>query len=659
MSSKKTEAGGPILERVGEFAIAPLEARGFDALPQRDRILAFYLSRAALAGRDIHYDQMGRDGLAIRDLLEEVLTHPRSLDPDFREALLRYLKQFWISSGNHNERTRTKFVPEFSYEDLRRGIVAAQKEGAVIKLAVREPLEHKIERLRRALFDPSFEPLLTCKTAPSGVDLLACSSVNFYDGVTLADLAGFQEEHPLNSRLAKKDGRLEEQVWRAGRSAGPAGPAVAPGMYASQLRTVIGFLTKAKAFAPPDEAQALALLADSFASGEAADFKRYNLDWVKLSPAVDTVQGFIETYHDPRGRKGSWQGMVFFTDAERTRLLQGLAAEARGFEERAPWDARFKRREFNPPVVAAVEVLLAVGDGGPSPPIGVNLPNDDDIQEHVGNRSFLYANVLEAGNRATLQALTDEFALPDDRPLLMQHAVEAEMLLTAMHEALGHAAGRAREGLPQEPSVMLGESYAALEEARAELVALHAIFDPVLLEKKLISSPAVAEAAYRDYLIHDLSQLRRVRTGDRLEDDHMRATHLIVEWLRAHGGGIALESHDGRTFFKVADTAAMRRGVATLLAEVQRIKGEGDRAAARDLLERYATRIDPKLRDEVVARADRAKIPSYLAYVMPEIVPVRDASGDVVDAHLEEVGDFTLQMLRFSGKLPRESEGPR
>jgi dipeptidyl-peptidase-3 len=659
MSSKTTDANGPILERVGEFAIAPLEARGFDALPQRDRILAFYLSRAALAGRDIHYDQMGRDGLEIRDLLEEVLTHPRNLDPDFREALLRYLKQFWISSGNHNERTRAKFVPEFSYEDLRRGIAAARKDGAVIKLAVREPLEHKLERLRQALFDPSFEPLLTCKTAPSGVDLLACSSVNFYDGVTLADLAAFQEEHPLNSRLVKKDGRLEEQVWRAGRLAGPAGPAIPPGMYASQLRTVIGFLTKAKPFAPPDEAQALSLLSDSFASGAAADFKRYNLDWVKLSPAVDTVQGFIETYHDPRGRKGSWQGMVFFADPERTRLLQGLAAEARGFEERAPWDARFKRREFNPPVVAAVEILLAVGDGGPSPPIGVNLPNDDDIQEHVGNRSFLYANVLEAGNRATLQALTEEFALPDDRPLLMQHAVEAEMLLTAMHEALGHAAGRAREGLPQESSVMLGESYAALEEARAELVALHAIFDPVLLEKKLISSPLVAEAAYRDYLTHDLSLLRRVRTGDRLEDDHMRATHLIVEWLRAHGGGVAVESHDDRTYFKVADTAAMRKGVATLLAEVQRIKGEGDRAAARDLLERYATRIDPKLRDEVVERADRAKIPSWLAFVMPEIVPTRDASGDVVDAHLEKAGDFTLQMLRFSGKLPRETEGPR
>jgi dipeptidyl-peptidase-3 len=657
--TNQSGAQGPILERVGEFAIAPLEARGFEALSQRDRILAFYLSRAALAGRDIHYDQLGRDGLEIRDLLEEVLTHPRGLDPVFREALLRYLKQFWISSGNHNERTRQKFVPEFSFEDLRRGITAAQKEGASIRTAVREPLEHKLERLRPALFDPAYEPLLTCKTAVAGTDLLSCGSVNFYDAVTLPDLAGFEETHPLNSRLAKRDGKLVEEIWRAGRSAGPAGPAIPPGMYASQLRTVIGFLTKAKAFAPPEEARALTLLSDYFMTGDAADFRRYNLDWVKLSPAVDTVQGFIETYQDPRGRKGAWQGMVFFADPERTRLLQGLAAEARGFEERAPWDARFKRTSFTPPVVAAVEIVLAAGDGGPCPPIGVNLPNDDEIQEQVGNRSFLYANVLEAGNRATLEALTAEFALPEDRPLLLEHAVEAEMILTAMHEALGHAAGRSAPGLKGEPSVLLGESYAALEEARAELVALHAIFDPVLLERKLISSPAVAEAAYKDYLLHDLSQLRRVRSGDRIEDDHMRATHLIVEWLRANGGGVEMPSHDGRTFIRLADPAAMRKGVAALLAEVQRIKGEGDRAAARTLLERYGTRIDPKLRDEVVARADRAGIPSYLAYVMPEIVPVRDASGGVVDAHLEKAGDFTLQMLRFSGKLPRETEGPR
>ena len=657
MTQKKAGPGG-VLETVGDCAIAPLEARGFEALSQRDRILAFYLSRAALAGRDIYYDQMGRDGLEIRNLLEEILTHPRSLAPEFREALLRYLKAYWIASGNHNERTRRKFVPEFTPEALRQGAMLAVHEGAVIAKPVGETLDEKLVRLRRAIFDPAFEPLLTCKTAPQGSDLLSCSSVNFYDDVTMADLHGFKETHPINSRLAKRDGRLVEEIWRAGRDDGPAG-GVPSGTYASALRTVNGFLAKAEAFAAPPQAATFRALADFFATGDPQDFKRFNLAWVALDPEVDTINGFIETYQDPRGRKGSWQGVVFFRDPERTRILRGLAAEARGFEERAPWDARFKRHDFTAPVAAAVQIVLAAGDGGPVPPLGVNLPNDDTIQEKVGNRSFLYSNVLEGTNRALLEPLTEAFALPEDRALLKEHAVEAEMLQTAMHEVLGHAAGRAADGLKAEPAVLLEETYATIEEARAELVALHTIFDPRLLEAGLITGPAVAEAAYRDYLVHDLSQLRRVRDGDRLEDDHMRATHLIVMWLLEHQSGAARVTRDGRTYLTVQDLAAMRRGIAALLREVQRIKSEGDLQAARGLLEAYATRFDPALRDEVVDRAARAGIPSYVAFVMPEIVPVRDASGDVIDARLSPPDDFTLQMLRFSGKLPREAPPAR
>jgi dipeptidyl-peptidase-3 len=637
--------GGAVLETVGDCAIAPLEARGFDALSQRDRILAFYLSRAALGGRDIFYDQMGRDNLEIRNLLEEILTHPRSLAPEFREALLRYLKAFWIASGNHNERTRRKFVPEFTPEALRHGAMLAVREGAMITKPVGETLDEKLRRLHQAIFDPAFEPLLTCKAAASGTDPLACSSVNFYDGVTLADLHGFSEMHPLNSRLAKRDGHLVEDIWRI----------APPGMYASALRTVNGFLAKSEGHASPPQAEAFKALADFFAAGDPENFRRYNLAWVRLDPEVDTINGFIETYQDPRGRKGAWQGVVFFRDAERTRILRGLAAEARGFEERAPWDARFKRHDFTAPVAAAVQILLAVGDGGPVPPLGVNLPNDDAIQEKVGNRSFLYSNVLEGTNRALLDPITDEFALPEDRALLKQHAVEAEMLQTAMHEVLGHAAGRAADGLKAEPSVLLEETYASIEEARAELVALHTIFDPRLMEAGLMTSPAVAEAAYRDYLVHDLSQLRRVREGERLEDDHMRATHLIVTWLLEHRSGASRLSRDGRTYFAVQDIPAMRKGIATLLGEVQRIKSEGDLRAARALLDAYATRFDPALRDEVAGRAAQRGLPSYVAFVMPEIVPVRDASGDVIDARLTPPDDFTLQMLRFSGKLPREA----
>ncbi len=641
-----------LIETIGEFAVAPIYADGFPALTPRQRVLAFYLSRAALAGRDIYFDQMGRHNIEVRDLLEEILTHPRALDAGFRESLLGYLKLFWINGGNHNERTKRKFVPGFTFEELRAGAHTALAERAEIRLALGESIDQKLQRLRPAIFDPEFEPLVTCKTPPPGQDMLSCSSVNYYDGVRLADLQGFEEKHPLNSRLVKRDGRLVEEIYRAGRDGQAAG------RYAAELRTIIGFLHKAEAFADAPQAGLLRRLGDYFASGDPADFRAYNLDWVRQDLAVDTINGFIETYKDPRSRKGAWQGMVYLLDPEQTRLQRALAAEAQYFEDRAPWDARFKRQGFTAPLAGAVQVLLAVGDSGPMPPIGVNLPNDEEISERYGNRSFLLTNVIESSDRALQDRMTEEFALPEDRALLHQHGVEAEILMTAMHEILGHAAGKVDDRLKGDPQSALREHYATLEEARAELVALHHMFDPRLRQIGLVSSPQVAEAACRDYLVHDLSLLRRVREGDRLEDDHMRATHLIVGWLRSRPGAVEEVRRDGRTYLRVADLAALREGVAQLLAEVQRIKSEGDFAAAHSLVERFAVRIDPRLRDEIVGRASRANVPSYLAYVMPDIVPIRDAAGEVVDARIDYPGDLTLQMLRYSGKLPLEAPGP-
>jgi dipeptidyl-peptidase-3 len=651
MGESKTEPA--VLETVGEFAIAPLQSGGLEDLTPRERVLAFYLYRAAIAGRDIYYDQLGRSSLEIRDLLEEILTHPRHVDAGFRESLLRYLKLFWINNGNHNDRTKRKFVPDFSFDSLYTAALAAQNDGAEYRQAVGESFDQKLKRLRPALFDPSFEPLVTCKTPPRGADILTCSSVNFYDGVTLADVDHFDERHPLNARLVKRDGRVEEEVWRAGRGA------IAPGRYAPELRTVIGFLHKAAAFAEPAQQEVLGRLGDFFATGDPADFRAYNIDWVRTAPRVDTINGFIETYKDPRSRKGSWQGVVFVADTERTRLQRALAAEAQYFEDRAPWDERFKRRGFTSPVAAAVRVLVAVGDSGPMPPLGVNLPNDEEVSEKHGNRSLILSNVIEASNRAQQEGITEEFAPPEDRPLLIRHGAEAEQLMTALHEIVGHAAGKVDDALKGDPQSRLRENYAAIEEARAELVALHHIFDPRLRDIGAITSPEVAETACRDYLVHDLSQLRRARQGDQLEDDHMRATHLIVEWLRRNGGGVEQVTRDGKTYLRLADVAALRRGVAALLAEVQRIKGEGDGRAARDLVEQYAVRFDTRLRDEVCARADHAGIVSYVAYVMPELTPVRDAAGDVVDARVTTPSDFTLQMLRFSGKLALEPANAR
>jgi dipeptidyl-peptidase III len=638
-----------LLETVGEFAVTRLYADGFEELTPRERVVAFYLYRAALAGRDIYYDQMGRYNLEVRDLLEEILTHPRQVAPGTLQSLHGYLKLFWINNGNHNERTKRKFLPAFGFDDLRAAAVAAERDGADIRIALGETLERKLERLRPAIFDPRFEPLVTCKSPPPGKDILACSSVNYYEGVTLDDLKGFHERHPLNSRLVRgPDGRLLEEVYRAGRDKAPAG------RYAGELLAMAGFLSKARAHAEQGQAAALGDLVDYFSTGDPEAFRAYNVAWVRDESAVDVIAGFIESYKDPRSRKGAYEGLVYFLDRRMAGTQKALAALAQYFEDRAPWADAYKRKGFNAPLASAVTLLSGVGDGGPMPPVGINLPNEEAIRERHGSKSVSLINVLDAGRRTMEGKTIGEFVLPEDRALLERLGAEVHLMQTTMHEALGHAAGKVSDRLAGDPSDHLREYYAALEEARAELVALHDFFDPKLLETGVISSPDVPVAAYKDFVSNDLIMLRRVREGEVLEDDHMRATHLIVSYLRHASGGVEEVRRDGKAYMRVADVAAMRRGVAALLAEVQRIKGEGDYAAARSLIERFGTRIDPRLRDEVVARAAKAGIASYVAFVMPDIVPLRDAAGDVVDARVEYTSDLTMQMLKYSGKLPLE-----
>jgi dipeptidyl-peptidase III len=638
-----------LLETVGEFAVARLYADGFDQLSPRERVLAFNLSRAALAGRDIYYDQMGRFNLEIRDLLEEILTHSRALSKETVDPLLEYLKLFWINNGNHNDRTKRKFVPAFGFAQLQQAARVALRDGADIKLALGETLVQKLERLRPVLFDPEYEPLVTCKSPPPGQDILTCSAANYYEGVTLTDLRGFHETHPLNSRLVKRGGRLIEEVYRAGRDGVP------PGRYARELQTIIGFLERAEPLADPPQRAVLRRLSDYFATGAPEDFRAYNIAWVQDDEPVDTINGFIESYKDPRSQKGAYEALVFFVDRRLTRMQKDLAAQAQYFEDRAPWAEAYKRKGFTVPVANAVNVLIAVGDGGPMPPVGVNLPNEESIRERYGNKSVSLINVMDAGKRATHDRMVDEFVWPDDRDLLRRYGAEVDLLQTTMHEVLGHASGRVSPALKGDPSDHLQEYYAALEEARAELVALYNFFDPKLVEIGALSSARAAEAACQDFVVGDLYMLRRVRQGDVIEDDHMRATHLIVSYLRQVGGALEELHRDGKTYLRVRDLQAMRRGVADLLAEIQRIKAEGDYPAARSLVERFGIRIDPKLRDEIVARAEAAGIPSYVAFVMPDLEPIRDASGAVVDARVSYTSDLTTQMLKYSGKLPLEN----
>jgi dipeptidyl-peptidase-3 len=641
----KIESRPYLLETVGDFAIVRLYADGFEDLSPRERVLAFYLTRAAIAGRDVYYEQMGRHNVEIRDLFEEIFNHPGGIPPAILEPLHEYLKLFWINNGNHNDRTKRKFVPALSVEQLQAAAHQALRNGARFRLAIGESLDEKLKSLQRAIFDPTFEPLVTCKTPPPGEDLLTCSSVNYYEGVTLEEAERFEERYPLNSRLARRGGRLVEEVYRIGRDELPPGP------YAIDLKKIVGFLEKARVHAEAPQREVLGLLGEFFVTGDPDAFRRYNIAWVRDDSRIDTINGFIETYKDPRSRKGAFEGVVHFVDARTTQLQKDLALLAQYFEDRAPWDDRYKRSGIQPPTANTVNVLCAVGDGGPMPAIGINLPNEEAIREHYGSKSVSLVNVMDSARRAFLGKRLAEFAHPEDRALLERHGARVGLLQTMMHEVLGHASGKAGDDLKGAPRDHLREYYSTLEEARAELVALHNFFDAKLVEIGAIESEEVAEAAFLDYVINDLYQLRRIEQGVVLEDDHMRATHLIVSYLREKTGGVESVRMEDRTYLRVRDLAAMRAGVAELLAEIQRVKGEGDFAAGRDLVERFGIRIDGMLRDEIVGRARRAGIPSYVAFVMPDLRPLRDADDVVVDVRVEYESDFTTQMLQYSGKM--------
>ncbi len=649
-----------LLERVGTTAVVRLYADGWNDLTPRQRILAWHLSRAALAGRDIYWDQMHRHGLAVRDLMEGLYRHREGLDPAFAEALMAYLKKLWIHNGFYDDRSRRKFGPGFDQAALRQAVSRALDGGAEpahLGIPAGRAVEEHLAGLSRTLFDPDFEPLLTSKSPGPGGDSLRESAVNFYRDVTLREVEAWSgaglEAHPLNSTLVQTGEGLEEEVWRAGTRDGQ----VPPGRYARAIEGIIARLEAALEFADQEQAEALRRLIRYYRTGEPVDWKAHGIAWVAhRQPVVDTINGFIEVYKDPRGRKGSYEGVVHVKDGERTQLMEALAARALAFERNAPWDDAFKRSDVTPPVATAVNVITAVGDAGPGCPLGVNLPNEEEIRERFGSKSVILVNVLRAYDAVSTRASAAEFAHPDELELARRHGDTVNFLQTAMHEVLGHASGAVSPGLTASPAVLLGRHYNALEEARAELVALHAFWDPMLREMGAVDSDEIPRAAYQAYARSGLVMLRRVKSGDVLQDDHMRATALIVGFLMDAGAVERVTLDGGKTCFRVANLEQMRASVAVLLAEVQRIKSTGDAVAAEKLIQTYAVRVDTGLRDEVVRRAEEAGLPDSFAAVMPRLEPVRDAAGQVQDVRAHHDEDLATQMLRFSA-LARQ-EGP-
>jgi dipeptidyl-peptidase-3 len=650
----------PVAERVGDTGFIQLEARSFETLDARQRALAYWLTQAAIAIDPIIYDQLSQYGLREKRLIEEIMARPAGIPAGAATKIREYALLFWANRGNHNDTTGQKFLPGFTAAELEAAAMAAHRNGGfrsayadLPPLATTAALQRELGDLRAALFDASVEPITTAKTPPPGLDIIQASSNTYYRGVTLADLKGFRERYPLNSRVVKgADGVVREEVYRAGTPDGT----VPPGLYAVFLKKAIEHLEKARQVADPAQARVIAHLVRFYQTGDPQAWLDFGADWVRADTPVDFANGFIEVYRDPRGAKGSSQSFVTVTDKPVTTAMVKLAENAAYFEQKAPWDARYKKDAFQPPVVKAVEVLIETGDFHVTT-IGDNLPNENTIREKYGSKNFLLLGSSHALNEASAAAMSGEFAAsPEEAQRAAAFGTVADDMLTAMHEVIGHGSGRLSERLKTGAEPFLKEYFSTLEEARADLMGLYNIWDPKLKELGLVTDQEnVAKAMYDAAARAVLIQLRRIPRGDAIEDDHQRARALIANYIRETTGGIEQFTRDGKTYVRVADYQKMRDGVGRLLAELMRIKGEGDYAAVKQLVDRFGVRFDPAVRDQVVARYKRLNVPTYWAGINPELTARIDGAGNASDVRIAYPRDPVRQYLRYGtmyGQLP-------
>ncbi|MGE5362442.1 MAG: dipeptidyl-peptidase 3 family protein, partial [Bacteroidales bacterium] len=490
-----------LLERIDDAAVVQIYADGFDDLPIDDKRLAWHLYRAALAGRDIYYDQRYAHNLEMREALEEILTHAGAIEPGVLAEIERYTKLFWLNTGPYNNLTARKTVLRCSREDFAGAARAAQAAGAVFPFAPGETLDRWLARLGPAFFDVNFEPLVTNKTPGEGRDILLASANNLYDGVAMADLEGFEEHHPLNSRLVKRDGTLVEEAYRVG------------GRYGGQIAEIVRHLRAAMPYAGAATRRALEALVKFYETGETADRVNYDVAWVQdQASTVDTINGFIEVYLDARGIKGAWEAIVFYVNREKTEGIRKLAHEAQWFEDHMPWAPEYRKQGVKGVTGRAIDVVLETGDTGPVSPIGINLPNDQAVREQHGSKSVLLTNVLDAYERSTPPEFRREFSWTmDEAERGERWGPLASELTTTMHEVIGHGSGKVSERLKGNPQAALKEQFSALEESRADLVALYYLPDDKLVDLGLVPvehRDDIVRAEYEGYARNALAQLR-------------------------------------------------------------------------------------------------------------------------------------------------------
>jgi dipeptidyl-peptidase-3 len=633
----------PLAGRIGDRGFLQVESPSFAKLTLQQKLLAWHLTRAAIQLDPIFYDQMSSYGLTAKRLLGALAERPERLPDSSRQAIVEYATLFLANDGNHNETTGKKFLPGISFEDFSKAAEAARAQGA--GLGTKEQLAKTLQDLKTPLFDPKFEIDLTEKNPPAGEDILTASSNNYYQGVALKDLTGFAEKNPLNSRLVKKNGRLVEEVYRAGTPDGAPGKKLPPGLYARELAAVDRELEAAAKLADPEQAKVLRALIRYYQTGDPKDWHDFNVLWIRNDATVDFASGFIEVYRDARGIKGSAQMVVAVVDQQLAPLMHNLADNAVYFEKKAPWDERYKKLDVKPPVAKAIETLAATGDFHVGT-IGDNLPNEQDIREQYGTKSILLTSSVNAFNATRGVKVAVEF-LPDadEGDLYAKHGGWADNLHTALHEIIGHGSGKVT--VPNDPSTYLREIYSTLEEARADLVAYWNIYDPKLTELGVPNVPEVGRELYRQAARAGLVALKNYPTGDSAAEDHDRSRLLVANYLIEDGAFERIQ-RNGHWYIAVKDYDKAHAGVGKLLAEIMRIKATGDYEAGKALVSKYGIHFDSGVRDDVVARYKKLQLPIYLSGIYADLSPVKDKSGKVTDMAISYPRDFLAQQLAWA-----------
>ena len=635
-------------ERFADLQLLRYRLNGFEKLTLQQKELVYYLSEATLWGRDITFDQFGKYNLRIRKVLE-IIYCDQTVPHDTEEfkAFETYLKRVWFSSGIYHHYGCEKFKPGFSQEWLREQLL--QVDARKLPLKEGETVSQLCEELFPVIFDETVLPKRVNKA--DGEDLLLTSACHFYDGVSQAEAERFYEamkqanahnpepaSYGLNSTLVKEDGELKEQVWSA------------DGKYANAIRHIIYWLEKAMDVAENEQQKkVIRLLITYYKSGDLKDFNKYCIEWLKEhDSSIDFINGFIEVYGDPLGLKGSWEGLVEYIDEEATHRTRTISDNAQWFEDHSPVDPRFRK-----PVVRGVSanVICAAmlgGDEYPSTAIGINLPNADWIRAEYGSKSITISNITDAYNKAAHGNGFKEAFVIDKQTLSLinQYGDICDDLHTDLHECLGHGSGRLLPGVDPDALKAYGNT---IEEARADLFGLYYMADPKLVELGLVPDGEAYKSQYYSYMMNGLmTQLIRIAPGHQIEEAHMRNRALIARWCMAQGDVVRLVKRDGNTYVEITDYEALRQLIATLLAEVQRIKSEGDFAAARQLVEQYAVKVDPVLHEEVLARYNQLNLAPYKGFINPMLLPVRDQEGRICDIQINYSESYAHQMLRYS-----------